>query len=78
MKPANRFHSFFDNDASGRHSITNVRGNPCSHIFLRAGKSWPNLDSRSVQEAPTAFSRDILQCSVMLDCSHANSGKDYR
>ena len=31
-----------------------------------------------MQEAPTAFSRDILHCSVMLDCSHANSGKDYR
>ena len=77
IKAANRPHSFFANDASGRPSITNVRGNPYAHIFLRGGKC-PNLDSRSVQEAHTALLSDILQRPVMLDCSHANSGKDYR
>ena len=78
IKAANRPHSFFANDASGRPSITNVRGNPYAHIFLRGGKCGPNLDSRSVQEAHTALSSDILQRPVMLDYSHANSGKDYR
>ena len=78
IKAANRPHSFFANDALGRPSITNVRGNPYAHIFLRGGKCGPNLDSRSVQEAHTALSSDILQRPVMLDCSHANSGKDYR
>lgn len=78
IKAANGPHSFFANDALGRPSITNVRGNPYAHIFLRGGKRGTNLDSRSVQEVHTALSSDILQCPVMLDCSHTSSGKDYR
>ncbi len=78
IKAASRPHSLFANDEFGRPSITNVPGNPYAHIFLRGGKDGPNLDSRSVQEANTALSSDFLQRPVMLDCSHANSGKDYR
>lgn len=78
IRAANRPHSLFSNDEYGRPSIAHVRGNPHAHIFLRGGKSGPNLDSHSIRSAFNELSSEYLRRPVMLDCSHANSGKDYR
>jgi 3-deoxy-7-phosphoheptulonate synthase len=47
-------------------------------MVLRGGKR-PNYDPLSISEACSLLSRhpSLLQ-SVVVDCSHNNSGKDYR
>ncbi len=78
VKAANRPHSLFSNDEYGRPSISQVSGNPYAHIFLRGGKNGPNLDTQSIRAAFTGLASGALRRPIMVDCSHANSGKDYR
>ncbi len=78
VKTANRPHRLFSNDEYGRPSIAQVRGNPYAHVFLRGGKSGPNLDDQSIRLACTELASANLRRPIMVDCSHANSGKDFR
>jgi 3-deoxy-7-phosphoheptulonate synthase len=53
-------------------------GNRYCHIVLRGGKR-PNYDPVSVGEAVGLLAEHpSLMQSVVVDCSHKNSGKDYR
>ena len=69
---------FIGNDPYGVTSRVFSKGNPDCHIVLRGGKR-PNYDSVSVGEAQNKLSQypELMQ-AVMIDCSHSNSGKDYR
>ncbi|MFO7716384.1 3-deoxy-7-phosphoheptulonate synthase [Desulfosarcina sp.] len=69
---------FVGNDPYGVTSRVFSRGNRYCHIVLRGGKR-PNYDPVSVSEACDMLSRhpSLLQ-SVIVDCSHKNSGTDYR
>ena len=53
-----------------------TRGNPDCHIILRGG-SAPNYDAVSVAAACDALARAGLPASLMVDCSHANCGKQH-
>jgi 3-deoxy-7-phosphoheptulonate synthase len=69
---------FIGNDPYGVTSRVFSRGNQYCHIVLRGGKR-PNYDPVSIGEACEMLSRHpSLQQSVVVDCSHKNSGKDYR
>jgi 3-deoxy-7-phosphoheptulonate synthase len=69
---------FIGNDRSGVTSRVFSKGNRYCHIVLRGGKR-PNYDPVSIGEARDMLSRypSLLQ-SVIVDCSHKNTGKDYR
>jgi 3-deoxy-7-phosphoheptulonate synthase len=69
---------FVGNDPYGVTSRVFSKGNKYCHIVLRGGKR-PNYDPVSVSQACQMLSKhpDLLQ-SVIVDCSHKNSGKDYR
>ncbi|MEJ2154457.1 MAG: 3-deoxy-7-phosphoheptulonate synthase [Desulfobacteraceae bacterium] len=69
---------FVGNDPYGVTSRVFSKGNPYCHIVLRGGKR-PNYDPVSISEAVEMLSAhpSLLQ-SVLVDCSHKNSGKDYR
>jgi 3-deoxy-7-phosphoheptulonate synthase len=69
---------FVGNDPFGVTSKVFSRGNRYCHIVLRGGKR-PNYDPVSISEACKRLSQhpSLLQ-SVIVDCSHKNSGKDYR
>jgi 3-deoxy-7-phosphoheptulonate synthase len=69
---------FVGNDPFGVTSRVFSKGNKYCHIVLRGGKR-PNYDPVSIGEACALLSKhtDLLQ-SVIVDCSHKNSGKDYR
>jgi 3-deoxy-7-phosphoheptulonate synthase len=53
-----------------------TRGNPDCHIILRGG-AVPNYDEASVAAACTALEGAGLAPSLMVDCSHANCGKQH-
>lgn len=60
-------------------AIFQTTGNPDCHIILRGGsRTGPNFDEENVQRAVTLLQRKGLSDSVMVDCSHGNSRKDYR
>ncbi len=71
-------------DMDGRAAIVHTRGNPHTFLVLRGGDSGPNYDSPSVENALSLLlhkelePHKPLEPAIMVDCSHGNSGKDYR
>ncbi|MFO7751562.1 MAG: 3-deoxy-7-phosphoheptulonate synthase [Desulfobacteraceae bacterium] len=68
--------SFLGVDPNGRVGIVSTKGNPDTHIVLRGG-TRPNYDSVSIREAAEALKAKNLPCAIVVDCSHANSGKRF-
>jgi 3-deoxy-7-phosphoheptulonate synthase len=77
MQAARHPHSFLGIDSEGRTCIVNTTGNPWGHLILRGGRSGPNYDADSVRTASQTLTTAGLPSGVMIDCSHANSEKDY-
>ena len=71
-------HAFFTVDDDGRACIVHTRGNPDGHIILRGGRNGPNYAPQFVSEAAALMTAAGLEPAVMVDCSHANSGSDFR
>jgi 3-deoxy-7-phosphoheptulonate synthase len=78
MRSARSAQSFLGIDHDGRTAIIRTRGNPWGHIILRGGRSGPNYGAESVAEATQALRAAGLPAAIMVDCSHANSGKRFR
>jgi len=76
MKSSRAPHSFLGIDQDGATSIVKTSGNPDSHLVLRGGRNGGNYEAPHVAAACAALKRAGLYPAVMVDCSHANSGKD--
>jgi 3-deoxy-7-phosphoheptulonate synthase len=70
-------HHFLSVHKNGQVSIVETKGNDDCHIILRGGKT-PNYDAASVAEACNVLSVNSLAERLMIDCSHANSSKQYK
>jgi 3-deoxy-7-phosphoheptulonate synthase len=57
--------------------IFETQGNEHVHIVLRGGHSGPNYGATSVDATCASLQRAGLRPQVMIDCSHANSLKQY-
>jgi len=77
VKAADNSHVFLGCDENGISCIIESEGNPCPHVILRGGKK-PNYDSISVSKVLEKMALKGLNPAVVVDCSHANSGKDYK
>src|SRR5438105_12746419 len=77
LPAARQKHHFLSVHKSGQVAIVETRGNEDCHIILRGGRE-PNYDAKSVQAACAELARAGLPERLMIDCSHANSSKDYR
>jgi 3-deoxy-7-phosphoheptulonate synthase len=75
MTAARSPHSFLGIDAAGRTSIIRTAGNPAGHLVLRGGRGRSNYDPESLAEATDLLRAAGLPPVVLVDCSHANSGK---
>jgi 3-deoxy-7-phosphoheptulonate synthase len=76
IQSASRAHHFLGVHKSGQVAMIRTRGNPDCHIILRGGAA-PNYDEASVAAACHALERSGLAASLMVDCSHANCGKQH-
>ena len=74
VKSASHPHHFMAVTKGGRSAIAATTGNEDCHIILRGGKA-PNYDADSVELAAAELSRAGLTPRIMIDASHANSGK---
>ncbi|KAF0967381.1 MULTISPECIES: 3-deoxy-7-phosphoheptulonate synthase [Gordonia] len=70
-------HVFFGVDDFGNGAVVETAGNEDCHIILRGGTRGPNFDAESIASAAEALEKAGLPARVMIDCSHANSGKDH-
>lgn len=75
MQSARAPHSFLGIDQDGFTSIVRTTGNPNGHIVLRGGRSKTNFDAESIRAAEGKLKQAKLPAVIMVDCSHANSGK---
>jgi 3-deoxy-7-phosphoheptulonate synthase len=75
MHSARTPHSFLGIDQDGVTSIIRTTGNPLGHIVLRGGRSRPNYDAASIRATEATLTAAGLPPVLMVDCSHANSGK---
>ncbi|MCR9279119.1 MAG: 3-deoxy-7-phosphoheptulonate synthase [Pseudomonadaceae bacterium] len=71
-------HRFLGINHDGEVSVIHTRGNPNAHIVLRGGNGGPNFDADSVRACEAALNAAGSSGNIMIDCSHANSDKDYR
>ena len=78
IQAARHPHAFLGIDFDGQTCVVNTTGNPHGHIILRGGRSGPNHAAEFVQEATEALLKQDLDPNIMVDCSHANSDKDFR
>ncbi|HKS11641.1 MAG TPA: 3-deoxy-7-phosphoheptulonate synthase [Pseudomonas sp.] len=69
-------HRHFGIDAQGFPAIVEILGNLDTHLVLRGGHKGPNFDAASVEQARQGLAKAGLPARIMVDCSHANSGKD--
>ena len=73
-------HSFLGINQAGQVAVLKTRGNSYSHIVLRGGGGKTNFDSVSVADCEAVLKKAKLPINIMIDVSHANSGKnpDYQ
>ena len=68
-------HHFLAVTKEGRSAIAATAGNPDCHVILRGGKA-PTYDAASIEAASRVLAKAGLPARLMVDASHANSGKD--
>ena len=77
MKSASMAHRFVGINQQGQVTVLQTMGNPHGHVILRGGKT-PNYDAENVALCEAQMQKAGLIPNLMIDCSHANSNKDYR
>jgi len=77
MTSARTPHSFLGIDQDGVTSIIRTTGNPHGHVVLRGGRLQTNYDPESIASAFATLKKAGLPSVLMVDCSHANSGKQH-
>jgi 3-deoxy-7-phosphoheptulonate synthase len=70
-------HHFLSVTKQGVAAIVATRGNPDCHVILRGGASGPNYSEEAIASVVEEIESRGLIGRVMVDCSHANSGKDH-
>lgn len=70
-------HRFLSVTKQGLAAIVETKGNPHAHVILRGGGGKPNFGPEHVANTAQQMRDAGLKAQVIIDCSHANSGKDH-
>ncbi len=76
MQAVKEGHSFLGLSSDGKVSIIKSKGNPYAHVVLRGGNGKPNYDETAVAQVENELAKGKTNSKIMIDSSHANSGKD--
>jgi 3-deoxy-7-phosphoheptulonate synthase len=77
VRAASQPHNFLSLTKAGHSAIFATTGNEDCHIILRGGNE-PNYDAASVAEAVQQLQSAEVIDKLMIDCSHANSYKQFK
>ncbi|MEV7662948.1 3-deoxy-7-phosphoheptulonate synthase [Paenarthrobacter sp. NPDC089316] len=69
--------AFLGIDDDGRASLVATSGNPDTHVILRGGRKGPNYGADDVAAASAKLAAKGLNPRLIVDASHANSGKSH-
>jgi 3-deoxy-7-phosphoheptulonate synthase len=70
-------HHFLSVTKQGVAAIVATRGNQDCHVILRGGRTGPNYSAQHIADVVETLKSNGLAPRLMVDCSHANSGKDH-
>jgi 3-deoxy-7-phosphoheptulonate synthase len=76
IRSARHPHWFPSLTREGAPAVMGTTGNEHAHLVLRGGSKGPNYAASHVQAAAALLRQNELPPHLMIDCSHANSGKD--
>ena len=71
-------HHFLSVTKAGHSAIVHTTGNRDCHVILRGGNGAPNYSSEHVKAAAEQLAQAGLPAKLMVDCSHANSRKEFK
>lgn len=69
--------SFMGIDESGRTAVVHTAGNQDAHLILRGGADGPNYSEDAVLVASNSMQNAGMNPRLIVDASHANSGKSH-
>ncbi|NJL78000.1 MAG: 3-deoxy-7-phosphoheptulonate synthase [Richelia sp. RM2_1_2] len=78
LHSAKSSHHFLGLNQQGQVSIVETKGNDYGHIILRGGGGKPNCDRENVKATEEQLKKADLPPTIVVDCSHGNSYKDYK
>jgi 3-deoxy-7-phosphoheptulonate synthase len=76
IRAAGHPHWFPSLTREGAPAILETAGNEHAHLVLRGGSAGANFSTDHVRAASALLKKNSLPPFLMIDCSHANSGKD--
>jgi 3-deoxy-7-phosphoheptulonate synthase len=76
IRSAREPHWFPTLTREGKPAIMGTAGNEHGHLVLRGGSNGPNFSREHIRATAALLEKHRLPARVMVDCSHANSGKD--
>jgi 3-deoxy-7-phosphoheptulonate synthase len=76
IRSARHAHWFPSLTREGAPAVMGTSGNEHTHLVLRGGSTGPNFSAEQVRTVAELLRSHDLPAHVMIDCSHANSGKD--
>lgn len=76
IRSARHPHWFPSLTREGAPAFMGTVGNPTGHLVLRGGSRGPNFSREHVRAAAELLAKNALPPGILVDCSHANSGKD--
>ena len=77
MKTSRAGHAFLGIDTTGQTCVVHTTGNQYGHLILRGGTQGANYEASMVTEVQQRLQEAGLPPRILVDCSHANSEKDY-
>lgn len=78
LEAASRKHHFLSVTKQGVSAIVATKGNDACHLILRGSSRGVNYTPDAIANASQSLEKRGITASVMVDCSHGNSCKDYR
>jgi 3-deoxy-7-phosphoheptulonate synthase len=70
-------HQFIGSDYDGKIARIQTKGNKYAHLILRGGTK-PNYYQSDIEDTLIKLSKDGIDKSIVIDCSHGNSQKEHR
>ncbi|MEN8127581.1 MAG: 3-deoxy-7-phosphoheptulonate synthase [Planctomycetota bacterium] len=78
IKAASSPHSFLGIDRNGQVIVAETKGNKYGHLVMRGGTNGTNYSSEYVAFAEVLLGKTHIPNGIIVDCSHANSHKNYK
>jgi 3-deoxy-7-phosphoheptulonate synthase len=76
IRSARHPHWFPSLARDGSPACMQTTGNEDTHLVLRGGTRGPNFSASDIRSVTALLSKNGLRPHLMVDCSHANSGRD--